>query len=484
MTTRIRPNRWTGNRRPEHKTGTGLHERRRQERRSHDRMNALSRQMNDVCTTAVDPYQITAALEAEGLNDRNARDYGFEDLFGLAEELYRRVPFRAALAGETTHEPEKLAFRQIIRGLLFALPGLLYFAVLDGLSDSGAILGLFVAVIFAWGWGQGMAHLFYHYKGQQHDETARRVTRIAMALGLAIAVGVSVLLIPAFGLSAIGAVLIAGQTAYLLGTSVLLVFNREYLLFALLAAGIPITFLAKAGWIPFRVGPHWVVSALVASVLVAAWWVTRPAGPSIRFRVESGTLRKAVEHGFLGVLWAILVAASALAVLDGESTIPIIGVAIVPVLISMGWAEWLLTGYRRGSRLALKSTTHPGAFARQARLVYVRMLSANAGAVSLLSLVAYAVFPDLRSTSDLLLLISYGLLGLAFFAGLILVASSRMVHSVLATIGAGAAGLAVVPLLPPGPQRYEVGYLCVALALVLIMSIDIAIVMSRATSHR
>ena len=64
-------------------------------RRSSSPLDRLSRRLNRVCSTAVDPYQIAAMLESDGLNDRIAREeYGFTDVFELADALYRRVPGR------------------------------------------------------------------------------------------------------------------------------------------------------------------------------------------------------------------------------------------------------------------------------------------------------------------------------------------------------------------------------------------------------
>lgn len=65
------------------------------DRRSTDAVAALSRRLNEVCTTAVTPLQIAALLEIEGFNDRLVVDrYGRRGVFSLAEELYERVPLR------------------------------------------------------------------------------------------------------------------------------------------------------------------------------------------------------------------------------------------------------------------------------------------------------------------------------------------------------------------------------------------------------
>ncbi|QKV97592.1 hypothetical protein HUT19_13815 [Streptomyces sp. NA02950] len=47
---------------------------------------------HDLCARAVDPLEIAAGLEAHGVTDRTAARFRHRDVFGLAEELYARVP--------------------------------------------------------------------------------------------------------------------------------------------------------------------------------------------------------------------------------------------------------------------------------------------------------------------------------------------------------------------------------------------------------
>ena len=59
----------------------------------------LCEQFIAVCESAVDPLEISSALEFEGLNDQAVRKrYGVSDVFALAEEMYRRVPAAARRA--------------------------------------------------------------------------------------------------------------------------------------------------------------------------------------------------------------------------------------------------------------------------------------------------------------------------------------------------------------------------------------------------
>ena len=65
------------------------------ERRSIDPLAALSREHDQLCVEATDPWEIAAGLEAAGVDDRRARrEYGVASVFDLAVELFLNVPRR------------------------------------------------------------------------------------------------------------------------------------------------------------------------------------------------------------------------------------------------------------------------------------------------------------------------------------------------------------------------------------------------------
>ncbi|MFX4291285.1 hypothetical protein [Streptomyces bohaiensis] len=57
-----------------------------------DPVTALLHRHRDLCERAVDPMEIAALLEAQGVTDRTAARFRHRDVFSLAEELYARVP--------------------------------------------------------------------------------------------------------------------------------------------------------------------------------------------------------------------------------------------------------------------------------------------------------------------------------------------------------------------------------------------------------
>jgi hypothetical protein len=63
-----------------------------------DPVRGLMHRHQQLCAEAVDPLEIVAGLEAQGVTDRVAAGFRHRDVFSLAEELYARVPHAVAPA--------------------------------------------------------------------------------------------------------------------------------------------------------------------------------------------------------------------------------------------------------------------------------------------------------------------------------------------------------------------------------------------------
>ncbi|MEU2394558.1 hypothetical protein ABZ607_28510, partial [Streptomyces sp. NPDC007369] len=57
-----------------------------------DPVKILLHRHRALCERAVDPLEIAAGLEAQGITDRTAARFRHRDVFSLAEELYARTP--------------------------------------------------------------------------------------------------------------------------------------------------------------------------------------------------------------------------------------------------------------------------------------------------------------------------------------------------------------------------------------------------------
>ncbi|WP_238431759.1 hypothetical protein [Streptomyces cavernae] len=66
-----------------------------------DPVKALMLRHKELCERAVDPLEIAAELEAQGVTDRTASRFRHRDVFSLAEEMYARVP----RGSEPAHSP-------------------------------------------------------------------------------------------------------------------------------------------------------------------------------------------------------------------------------------------------------------------------------------------------------------------------------------------------------------------------------------------
>ncbi|WP_245238389.1 hypothetical protein [Streptomyces roseochromogenus] len=96
-----------------------------------DPVKALLHRHRDLCERAVDPLEIAAGLEAQGVTDRTAARFRHRDVFSLAEELYARVP----RGGEQGPRTEPLPAPRVRADwiLLTLLPGAFGAATVAGL---------------------------------------------------------------------------------------------------------------------------------------------------------------------------------------------------------------------------------------------------------------------------------------------------------------------------------------------------------------
>lgn len=93
-----------------------------------DPLDELTARLDDFTAAAVHPDEIAALLESDGLSDDQIRErYGVKNSFALAEELYERTERRYPEPEGPPHDPWQAGLVGcLLRGLLFALPGLGY----------------------------------------------------------------------------------------------------------------------------------------------------------------------------------------------------------------------------------------------------------------------------------------------------------------------------------------------------------------------
>ncbi|HEX6498162.1 MAG TPA: hypothetical protein VF054_03920 [Micromonosporaceae bacterium] len=380
-----------------------------------------------VCESAVDPLEIAAAIEFDGIGDATVRQrYGFADTFSLAEELYRRVPRRPAEPSPAPDPYRVRARRSLLHGVLYGLPAACFPAAAGLLTGRAALIALLVSMLVSWSLSQGLAHLGYQRLGWTDRDQARRLLRAGLAAGMAIlvlALAATAFVVPArAGALAFG----VGQGAYMLGACVLMVLGVEWWLLVVLAPSVTgaSVFLALGQPAALRY-PAW--AALAATPLLAllvAVLHTRRTGTGGRL-VSAAELRGALPALGFGLLAAALLAFPIAAGVPGHPGANAgVLVAGLPLSLSMGPAELVLSWYRRRTQRLLRTTTHPRGFRLRARLVLVGAVLWYLGAAVLLTAGAVAVAVANRlvppDRSMLAGLVTYLALGAAMFLALLL----------------------------------------------------------------
>ncbi|MFJ8588721.1 hypothetical protein ACIRD2_29260 [Streptomyces sp. NPDC093595] len=324
-----------------------------------DAVGELAAGMADRIAPAVHAYEVAALLESEGLTGERIREqYGHPSLFSLAEELYERVP-------RTFPEPPPPAdpwapdhVRCLLRGLLFALPGLAY-PLTAPFWDSGprALAALVAAGLVSWAWGQALAHRVHLRLVSGRYEAGR--TLAAGAPAGALLAATAAVLVAGPGAAAVAAL---GQSLYLAAAGVLLVLGRERLLLATLT---PLTGGAAVLVLPWDPGPAGRLTPALLSVAAATAAAARTVRAALRTPAAPAAPRPAyrtsLPYGLFGLAAAVLVLST------GRHD----PYAVLALTLSMGPAEWLLYRYRGLSVAALRASVTQ----RDFRLLSARTLA-------------------------------------------------------------------------------------------------------------
>ena len=364
----------------------------------------LARRLGPVCESAVSPLEVASALEFDGFSDRAARDeYGADDVFALARDLYDRVPRRPAPPAAAPGPWDGGRLRPLLHGGLYALPAVFFPAGAALLAGPGVVPVLVTALLAGWGLSQALAAVGYTRLGTAGPAGASRVLRAGLLACLLAAGTVLAVAAPASGARAPAALFGAGEAAYMLAACVLLVLDTERWLIAALspgAAGAAVYLglgqpprLEHLAWASIAATPLLACVLALSPRVVPGW---RPsggyAGPgwvpaSVPTRAE---LRAALPAALLGLAAAGLLALPVAAGPDGTGgPSPGAVIAAVPMALSMGAAEGSLAWFRRRGQALLRATGDPRWFGRRARLALAGALSAYlAVTVTLVSLAA------------------------------------------------------------------------------------------------
>ncbi|MFF3377473.1 hypothetical protein ACFYXF_31510 [Streptomyces sp. NPDC002680] len=311
-------------------------------------VSRLAAELADRIGPAVHPYEVAAILEAEGLSASTIRNrYGHPDLFSLAAALFELVPRTFAEPAPAADPWRPDTARCLLRGVLFALPGLAYLLTAPLWNAGEHAAALIMAGLVSWAWGQALGH-----RAHLRLATGRREGGRTLLAGAPL--GALVATAAAAPLADSGPLLLAAaaQSVYLAAAGVLLVLGRERLLLAalspLIAGAAVLPWWEPGDLVRAELPTLALMGTLVAAVRALREPLATPAVPgAVRPRVRSS-----LPYGLFGL------AAGVLVLLEARQE----PYAVIVLTVSMGPAEWLLYRYRGLSVAALRAAATPAEF--------------------------------------------------------------------------------------------------------------------------
>ena len=452
----------------------------------HRGVEELCEEFVAVCESAVHPLEIAGALEFDGWTDHALRNsFGASDVFTLAEVMYRRVPRRPA---EPPPQPDlwrTTRWRPALHSLLYGSPAVCFTAAAGLLAGPGASTVVIVSLLVSWALSQGLAYLGYLRLGSGVPGQAERVLLTALSAGLtAVLAAISVVSVVA---SAGMPVLIFGVAmgSYMLGATVLLVLGAERQVLLALSPGVlgataflllgrP-SHLEHATWATLSATPLLAVGLALARTI-------RAVGPVRWAKLLSVTdVRKALPSAGFGLvaggllLFPVAVATPAHGAGSASALL-----ALLPLTLSMGAAEWLLVWFRRRTQRAMRSTHNLRVFASRARLLLAAAVLQYLIMTMLLTAAVLAVVTGSRMLhphwTTLQQIATYLTIGCSLFVSLLLNAFDSRIVPVIA----GTAALAVE--IACHIRRLD-NQICVGMVLLAALAAYAAAVLGSAARH-
>ncbi|MEU6085885.1 hypothetical protein ABZ865_03590 [Streptomyces sp. NPDC047085] len=452
-----------------------------------DPIDELARELDAFVSAAVHPDEVAALLESDGLSDDQIRErYGVRNSFALAEELYDRTPRRHPEPDTAPADPWRADLLGcLLRGLVFALPGLAYVLgapLLAGPREAyglpGSTFTLLAGALCGWAWNQGLAHRAYSWLSLGDRPGARRCLLVGAPAGMLL--GALVALAVAGPAHPAAAAFAAGQSCYLGASGVLLVMGRER---ALLAALTPLTggaLLTLVHPVPVSVRLFLLVTSLSAVATLGLLEVA----PGTRILKGCGAvpgtsrgprLIASLPYAVFGLASGALVVSAGLGDrLAGAER------GALALTLSMGPAEWLLYRFRGGTLAGLRASGTSRAFRRSTVRTLARCLTGYLAALLALVLATAVLWPHAPAPTGVRL---GGLLalGVVLWTGLLLQSFGAVLGAVaVCSAAALAQTLALLThAAAPGTVALAV-YAAAAVAQVAL----VAALLGKATAHR
>ncbi|MET9800755.1 hypothetical protein [Streptomyces sp. NPDC006368] len=452
-----------------------------------DPIDELTHRLEEVIAAAVHPDEIAAILESDGMTDDHIRlTYGRQDSFALAEDLYARVERRFPEPDGPPTGPWHTGLAGcLLRGLVFALPGLAYVLGAPFLAGPPGRLGLptgtvplLAGAVTGWVWNQALSHRAYSWLGLGDRQAAARTLLTGAPAG-ALAGAVAAVAVTGPGEWG-AAAFAAGQALYLAAATVLLVLGREK---ALLGALLPLAAGAPAAFwfdLPLPLRTALLLAPLLAAVALALRAVVPGAAPGPPGRAAP-RFAASLPYGLfgLGTGGLVLYAAVGDVLAEGPGA-PVAAPSAVALTLSMGPAEWLLHRFRGESLAGLRASTSARAFRRTTATTLALCLGAYLTVLLLLAAAGTLLWPGAPELCGLRLL-TLLLIGTVLWAALLLQSFGAVLSAAL--VCGAATGVQSVTLATGAGDPALVGAGIAGAAAVVLAALG-WVLLGRATAHR
>lgn len=428
---------------------------------------------------AVEPLQVAAILESEGLNDKIACDrYGHPDVFSLAEATYSRLTARGRstpppAAGLVPQRARPLA--QLLHGLLYGLPAALLPAASGLVGTRWLMPGLVLTTGIGWVLGSAAAQLAYTLVGRGHLRSAGRVLRTGLVLGVgAAALTATVICLVRSGPVSL-VVLCVMQMAFQIASGILLFYRCAGRLAAMMlpavAAGLAYIAIgdSRAGLLTVTLGAVCIAAVVAAAVLLTLAEGRDEPEPPLRTLVRAH-LRGLLPAFLYSTLCALfLLQAEARYVLD-RSDLAIAGAGLV---LGMGVLEYRAHLFEDRARATLREVFYPAQFISSGRRLVAEGLLICVAALAALSAAPLAFLYATRALSaeSAVMAAAHVTVGGAYFLTFLLANQGKVAHLCVAQ----GLALAVHPgarLLLPGAESALADvllFLCAGLLFLVIL---------------
>jgi hypothetical protein len=413
------------------------------------RPDATTVDLGSVVASALDPLEIAASLEAVGAGGwAVAGRFDRADVFELASLLHERVPFVPGRARSDDHLARPGSTVDLVRGAIFAVPGIVFTAALRAGGLQIAWWCLPLALTIGWSASQVVATLASTLQGRADPGGERAALATALLLtGLLIATVTCGLAVATSATAATRGVTV-GFTLFMAASAVLVAFHRERLLAIALVpatAGLVVALLAGSQGLP----PWGALSGQALTVLVTvALAVNEVRGVRTPPALCPGDRAPIIRAGLHGACCGLTVSVVVALAVRGGPTVHT-SIAAWPLLFSLGVMEWQVRSFKWSLQQDRGSAEAVAAYRRAAWRSFLRALARFGAVLCGLSLATALALSAWNRTVPVDPLVVQVLLGAAFFADLAVVACAGLRDAVACWVavvaaGAAAAGLAIV----------------------------------------